>query len=161
MTKDEILDALEDEREKLLEAIDGLSEAQMAESGVAGDWSVKDILHHLSLWEAELVRLLWQAGQGEKPTTVHFSQQSVDQTNAAWYAQGKDRLLERVLDDLAAVRKQTIRRVNALPDEVFEKPHPYPWVKDQAFWEWIANDSFGHEAEHAEQIKQWRAQKRY
>jgi len=161
MTKDEILDALEDEREKILDAIDGLNNAQMVEPGVAGEWSVKDILHHLSMWEAELVRLLWQAKQGDQPTTAQFSQQPVDQTNAAWYAQGKDRPLDRVLDDFAAVRKQTIKRVDAIPDAIFDNPHPYPWIKEKPFWEWIADDSFGHEVEHTEQIKQWRAHAGY
>ncbi len=161
MDKDAIMDALEDEREKFMDAIDGLTEAQMTEPGVSGDWSVKDIIYHLSMWEAELVRLLWQAAHNEKPTAAQVIGGPVDATNAAWHAQGKDRPLERALDDFIGVRKQTVRRVEALPEKDFEDPGRYPWLNDRPLWEWIASDSFEHESEHAEQIRQWRAGKGY
>lgn len=161
MDKDAVMDALEDEREKFMEAIDGLTEAQMIEPGVSGDWSIKDILYHLSMWEAELVRLLWQASHGDKPTTAQIVGEPVDTVNAVWYAQGKDRPLERVLDDFAAVRKQTVRRVEALSDKDFDDPRRYPWLNERPLWDWIATDSFEHESEHAEQIRQWRAHKGY
>lgn len=161
MTLDELLDALEDGREKFLEAIDDLSEERLCEPGVVGDWSVKDILHHLAMWEAEMVKLLWQASQGAKPTTIHFSKQDVDQINAAWSEQGKDRPLERVMEDFIAVRKQTSRRLQAFHERDLTDVQRYPWLRGHALWEWVAEDSFKHEAEHAEQILAWRARKGY
>lgn len=159
MTKDEILDALEDEREKFLDAIDGLSEEAMLEPGVVGEWSIKDILCHLSMWEAEMVKILWQTAQDEKPATAHFTQTNVDITNAAWQQNAQDRPLERVLADFQAVRKQTARRVEAFEDEELEDPQRAPWQKGVPLWQWIASDSFEHEAEHAAQISAWRAQR--
>jgi hypothetical protein len=156
MTQDEILDALEDQREQFLEAIDGLSDEQLEQPGVVGDWSVKDIMFHLTMWESELVKLLWQAAQGIQPTTVHFSKISVDERNAAWSALAKDRALEQVIDDFAGVRKQTSRRVAAFKDKDLEDPQRYPWLKNHPLWVWIAEDSFKHEAEHTAQIIQWR-----
>lgn len=161
MNKDEILDALEDAREKLIDATDGLSDEQMQEPGVVGDWSIKDMLYHISLWEAEMVRLLWQVSHGEKPSTVHMTGRSVDEINAQWYAQGKERPLERVLDDFAAVRKQTIRRVEALEDDALNDAQRYAWAKGRALWEWIAGDSFEHDDEHAGEIAAWRQRKGY
>jgi hypothetical protein len=94
MNKDEISDALEDERENFLEAIDGLSAEQLQTSGVVGEWSVKDIMIHLSAWEAELVKLLWQARQGQKPTTLHFSQIDTDAINQQWFENYRSRSME-------------------------------------------------------------------
>lgn len=156
MTQDEILDRLEDERENFLAAIDGLSDAQLEQPGVVGDWSVKDLMFHLTMWEAELVKLLWQAAQGVQPTTVHFSKMSVDERNVTWSAQSKDRTLEQVIDDFAGVRKQTSRRVAAFKDKDLNDPQRYPWLKGYPLWTWIAEDSFKHEAEHIAQILQWR-----
>ena len=156
MNKDEILDALEDGREQFLDAIEGLSDEAMLEPGVIEGWSIKDMLYHLSMWEAEMIKLLWQASHGEKPTTMHFTQIDVDATNAAWLEGAKDRSLERVLDDFEAVRKQTYRRVEAFNDQDLEDPRRYAWQKEHPLWEWIASDSFEHEAEHAAQIRQWR-----
>ena len=159
MGKDEVLDTLEDSREQFLNAIEGLSDEAMQEPGVVGDWSVKDILSHLVAWEAELIKLLWQVEQGETPTTVHFSDQSVDALNASWYELTHNRPLERVLADFEAVRKQTVKRVDALDDEELQDPQKYAWLQGHALDTWIANDSFGHETEHAGQIQAWRAQK--
>ena len=157
MNKDEISDALEDERENFLEAIDGLSAEQLQTSGVVGEWSVKDIMIHLSAWEAELVKLLWQARQGQKPTTLHFSQIDTDAINQQWFENYRSRSLERVIDDFEAVRKQTIRRLEAFSDDDLNQAHLFTWQGKQPLWEWIANDSFQHENEHAAQIREWRA----
>ena len=156
MTKDEIMDALEDEREKFMDAIEGLSEEALQEPGVNGDWSVKDILFHLSMWEAELVKLLWQAAQGITPTTVYFGSLTVDELNAAWQVQAQTRPLQLVMDDFVAVRKQTAKRVLAFTDQDLDDPDRYAWLKGKPLWKWIAEDSFVHEGEHATQIRAWR-----
>jgi hypothetical protein len=157
MTNDELLDALEDERENFLKAIDGLSDEELQEPALAGGWSVKDVIIHISAWEAELVKLLWQVKQGEPPSTVHFSNVEVDARNLEWFTAYHDRPLPRVLDDFAAVRKQTVRRVEGLNDEDLNDPQRYTWLKGRPLWEWVAGDSFEHDAEHAAQIKEWRS----
>ncbi len=127
----------------------------MEEPGVIDDWSVKDILAHVTMWEAELVKLLFQARQGRKPTTVHFSKVSVDERNEKWHLQNRDRPLDRVLDDFHGVRKQTIRQVKSFSDRELSAPNRYPWLEETPLWKWIAIDSFEHEAEHAAQIQEW------
>ena len=156
MHKEEIIRALQEGREELLDSIDGLSDEAMVGESVFDDWTVKDILAHLTMWEAELVKLLWQARQGQKPTSVHFSNVSMDEQNAKWHRQNKDRPLERILDDFHGVRLQTIRRVEALSDADMTDPNRYPWLEGTPLWKWIASDSFEHEAEHLAQIREWR-----
>lgn len=157
MTKNEILVALNEGRERFLEAIDGLTPDQMKETGVVGEWSVKDILVHLTRCEAELVKLLWQASQRQKPTSAHFSTLSVDEQNDRWYRESRSRPLDLVLEDFHGVRTQTIRRVEEFPEEHLTDPKHYPWSADRPLWDWIAGDSFEHEAEHEAQIRAWRA----
>ncbi len=157
MTKDEILDALEDERENFLDAIDGLTDDALLAPGIVGDWSVKDLLFHITMWEAELVKLLWQAAQGLQPSAIFFEDRSVDEVNAGWAAEGRDRDFDRIWDDLQSVRKQTIRRLSSFKDNDLNDPQRYPWLKDHPLCEWIAENSFGHEKEHTAQIKEWRS----
>lgn len=156
MTRDEIMNALNESRDKLLNAIEGLSDEELSEPGVIENWSVKDILYHLCMWEAELVKLLWQATQDQPPTTVHFSKIPVDEINAAWFAQGRARTVAQIMDDLHAVRKQTLRRAGAFKDQELNDTAHYPWQKGHPLWEWIAEDSFKHEQEHTAQIREWR-----
>jgi hypothetical protein len=157
MNKDEILDALEDSREEFLDTLEGLAEAALLEPGVVGEWSIKDVLAHLVAWETELVKLLWQVHNGDRPTTIHFGKVDVDARNAALYLEFKDRPWERIWADFTAVRKQTIRRVEPFSDSELTEARHFPYLKEKALWEWIAGDSFDHEREHAAEIKAWRA----
>jgi len=58
MTKQQLLDRLENAWADLQASFAGLSEAQMTQPGVTGDWSVKDILAHVTTWEEEALRML-------------------------------------------------------------------------------------------------------
>lgn len=156
MNKAEIMAALEESRENFLDAIDGLSDEELQQPGVIDGWSVKDILVHLTRWEAELVKLLWQARQGKSPSTKHFSRVVVDEMNDRWYQESCTRSLQVALEDFHGVRNQTIRRVEEFNDKDLIEPKRYPWLKDTPLWEWIAGDSFEHETEHAAQIRAWR-----
>jgi len=160
MSKEDILKALEVSREDFLDAIDGLTEETLQQPGVMGEWSIKDILIHLTRWEAELVKLLWQAKQGKMPSSVHFSNIEVDEINEHWYQDSRSRTLEIALADFHGVRNQTIRRVEDFNDKDLTDPKAYPWLKDIPLWQWIAGDSFEHEAEHAVQIRDWRTREK-
>jgi hypothetical protein len=115
-------------------------------------WAIKDILSHLVRWEAELVKLLWQLRQGQRPTTVHFTGTDIDEINSRWLAEDRSRPLERILDDFQGVRRQTIRRIESFSDQELNDPQHYPWLKGEPLAEWVAEDSFKHEAEHLSQI---------
>jgi hypothetical protein len=156
MDKAELLDTLDNSREQFLESVEGLDDDEMQAPGVAGDWSVKDILVHLSMWEAELVRMLWQVKQNEKPTTVQFTNTDLDATNAAWYQKNRSRPLERALEDFHAVRNQTMHRLEAFIDRDLTDPNRFTWLKGKPLFEWIAADTYEHENEHASQIRAWR-----
>lgn len=155
MKKSEIIANLSDGRENFLELLQDIPRKQMEVPGVIDNWSIKDILVHLTRWEAELVKLLWQSEQGGKPTTVHFDQNSVDEINIRWFEASRKRALQLVMQDFLGVRNQTIRRVEALPEKILNDPHAFPWLEDNPLWQWIAQDSFEHEAEHEAQIKNW------
>jgi hypothetical protein len=157
MTKDEVLQALADSRMAFLAAVEGLSDEALIEPGVIESWSIKDILYHLTMWEAELVKLLWQASQGLTPTSVQMQATTVDEQNAAWSTESRTRPLELVWEDFHAVRKQTTRRVSAFREADFEDLARFTWLDGDPLWVWIANDTFEHEEEHAVQIKAWRA----
>jgi len=156
MNKDELLDALEDEREKFLEAIEGLDDQAFSEHGLPNGWSINDVLFHLSTTEAELVKFLWQLSQNQKPVSIKVIDHNVHAPNPASQDQEQLRSSDQLFDDFASVRKQTSRRVAAIPEKDLLEPNQFPWLNDHPLWEWIANDSFKHEAWHTQEIKAWR-----
>jgi uncharacterized damage-inducible protein DinB len=157
MNKQELLSAMESARAEILEAMAGLSDEAMLEPNVVGAWSVRDVLQHISLWEAELVKLLVQTKQRRRPAGERWSGKlDMDALNARWHAETQDRPLDRVRTDFAAVRQQTQRRLNELAEADLTETRAFPWLKGRALWQYVLEDTIEHDREHADQIRAWR-----
>lgn len=156
MDKEELSSALEDSREELLAALEGLSDEQYCAGGAVGEWSIKDVLAHLVMWEAETIKLLFQARQGLTPTTVHLKDVPDDEQNKIWYEQNKERPLERVLADFDAVRGQTILRLDDFSARDLNDPARYPWLRGKTLSQLVVDYVLEHEQQHARMIRAWR-----
>ncbi len=157
MTKQELLDSMDHSRHDLLAAIAGMSDEEMLEPGAVGEWSVRDVLQHISLWEAELVKLLVHVQQRRRPSGDRFAAKiDIDALNARWHAETKDRPLEAVRADFSAVRQQTQRRLNEASEADLANARLVPWLKGRPLWQWVFEDTAEHEQEHAAEIRAWR-----
>lgn len=156
MKKETIISKLTTGRQEILGLLEEFSQDEMEIPGVVERWSLKDLLVHLTRWEAELIKLLWQAQGGNQPTTVHFIQDNADKINERWFQESLSRPFEVVWKDFLAVREQTLRRVKAFSERDLNDAQRFKWLGGGALWEWIAEDSFTHEAEHAEHIREWK-----
>jgi hypothetical protein len=160
MKKSDLLAALKAEREQLLKILEGLPDEAYLEPGVVGDdWTLKDLLSHLTAWESELVTLVAFTRRGQRPK-IEMGNRDVETLNAKWHAAFKDRPLDRVLADFHGVRQQTLRQVESLTDEQLAESKKYPWLKEAPLWKWIAEDSFEHDREHAEDVRKWLEQRK-
>jgi hypothetical protein len=156
MNKGELLEKLEQSRTDFLEILEPLSEEQLLQPTLAGGWSVKDSLVHLMLWEAELIKLLFQTHQGRTPKTILNGNETDDEINARWYTQHKDRTLEQALEDFENIRNQTIHRIESFSERDLTDPIRYKWLNGKPLWRWIAASTFEHEAEHVGEIHSYR-----
>ncbi len=157
MGRDEMLRALQASRDETLHAIKGLSESAMSQPGVVPGWSAKDLLQHVTAWEAEVLKALGQARMGKRPTINDTTDAEVDAENGRWQQAAKNKPLERVLADMEAVRRQTIKQVEKLTDADLGQPPKYEWLKGDTLERFIAEETYGHEREHAAQILKWKA----
>jgi uncharacterized protein (TIGR03083 family) len=156
MKHDEVLQALREARAQTDAALAGLGETELVDPGVIADWSVKDVLAHLTAWEAEMVTLLAKAKRGQKPKWP-ATQSETDALNAKWHKENKNRPLDRVRADFQGVRQQTVRQVEGLSDQ--ELNQKWDWLRNRTALDLIASNSFRHELEHVAQIKEWRKKK--
>jgi hypothetical protein len=159
LTKQEIVETLESEWEALQAAIADLTEEQMTGAPVAGEWTLKDLLAHIAVWEARLVTALYKAERGVTPDLVESGPQ-VDQLNAQLYREQKDRPLERVLEDLHDVHLALLNRLEAFPEKALTDPRKYKWMRGEPLSRMVAGDSFEHYREHAADIRAWRERQR-
>ena len=156
MNKSKVLENLHSSHQQILDAISGLSEQSMQHAGVEGEWSIKDILNHLSHWEAELVTLLWQIQAGQKPSAPTHTTADIDILNEQWYQEGLGRPLEMVLADFKGVRKQTIRRVEGFSEEELINPDRFSFLRGNSLAKKIAIYTFEHDLEHLDHIDGWK-----
>ncbi len=156
MNKRELIDNIHAERERLNAVLARVPADRMSEPGVAGEWSVKDLLAHLAVWQSRAVTLLFQAERGIKLQLPQSNSSDWADVNAFDYDEQKDRPLDRVMADYAGVHSQLIKRLEAWQDEqaLFDKGR-FPALKGNALAEHIWADSGEHDAEHRIQIEAW------
>src|SRR5215831_13108863 len=98
MTKTELLAGLHSEQEQWEALLAQIGEARMDQPGVAGEWSIKDIVAHLTGWRRRTVARLQAAQRGEAapppPWPAHL--RTVDEVNAWIYEQNRGRSVREV-----------------------------------------------------------------
>ena len=126
----------------------GLSDAQLMKPGVTGDWSVRDILAHVTTWEEEALTHLPLILEGGTPPRYSVTFGGIDAFNA--------RMTEQKASlSLAVVRRQLDETHRRLIDFVQTAPED-PLSRESRFRRRLRLDAYGHYPLHAEAIRQWR-----
>lgn len=157
MNTEEIFDQLDGARERLLATIEPLSDEWLLAPGAMGDWSIMDILDHLTVWESELVTALMQIDRGARPVRLLEAYSDVDGYNARSFAANRGREPDRIFDDLYGVRRQLEGWLEEFDDRDLNDTKRYSWASGKALWEIIEENSFGHELEHLPDIEAFAA----
>jgi hypothetical protein len=153
MNKNDLIEKIAQSRADFMELLEPFSEEELVVPSLTNGWSIKDMLVHLMLWEAELIKLLFQAQQGRVPQTALLSNESDDIINARWHAQHKARDLEQALKDFDTIRDQTIRRVEEFSETDLTNPLRFRWLDGKPLWQWIVASTTEHEEEHSPDLR--------
>jgi len=124
MQKSELLNWLQAEYQQWEALLDQIGPARMHRPGVNGDWSMKDMVAHLTGWNRWLVLQLQAAGRGEPepspPWPAHL--QTDDEINAWIYESSRRRSLRELLDETHQTHRQLLAVIEALPDDIMIEP---------------------------------------
>jgi hypothetical protein len=82
MKKQQLLNKLEQAWASFKESYAGLADEQLIAPGVTEDWSVKDILAHVTWWEEETMKHLPHILQGTQPPRYSVLYGGIDAFNA-------------------------------------------------------------------------------
>jgi hypothetical protein len=165
MKKSELLNWLQEEYQQWEAFLDQIGLARMDQPGVNGDWSMKDIVAHLTGWQPRLIARLQAAQRGEPepppPWPAHL--QTEDEINSWIYESNRGRSVREVLDESHQVFQQLLAVIEGLPDEVridtiqtsSGREHHLVWVDDKRF---PAGEFFDHfHDDHEPDIRAWLA----
>ena len=143
-----LLQRLDARWQELLASYAGLSEDALAEPGVTGTWSVKDIIAHVTVWEGEALAHLPVVLAGKRPPRYSVTHGGID----AFNAQTTQRNLGLTLAEVVRRRDDTHRRLVELVHGVPESE----CGSDTRFRRRLRLDTYGHYAVHTRAIRAWR-----
>ena len=148
MNKQQILKKLDKAWSDLQESYTGLSDAQMLEPGVTGDWSVRDLVAHVSWWEEEVLKHLPHILSGKRPPRYSVLYGGIDAFNALKREQKLSLSLVEVRKEAAETHQRLVEYINSVSEEQI--------VLERRFHRRLRLDTYNHYPIHARAIRAWR-----
>jgi hypothetical protein len=171
----ELVDRISHSREKLLQAVSGLSDAQLNHKAEETAWSVSDVLNHVSLVDEANAKLtsnmLKRARASSLPpdpspddSVIHSMDEIFGRMNAAKFqapefvAPHSHSPVDESLARLKASRERMLANVEQLDGfDLSGLTYPHPFAGDLNTHQWVLMAG-AHEFRHAEQINRMRLQ---
>ncbi|HET8845469.1 MAG TPA: DinB family protein [Ktedonobacteraceae bacterium] len=160
ISKKQLLAEMQSEQAAWLALLDEIGEENMTQPEVAGGWSIKDIVAHITGWRRRTV-LRFRAALDPTVDTTPYWPAELDEDNEfneinAWiYKANQDRSLADVLSDSREVFQQLVAAIDALSDEQLNDPQRFPWLEGERLTGAFIFDHF-HE-EHESDMRAWLA----
>lgn len=149
----------DDRVEKLLTRLDtawtafkesyaGLTDTQLLEHGVTGDWSMRDIIAHVTTWEEEALKHLPLIIAGGRPPRYSTSYGGIDAFNARMTEQKRGLSLAEVRRQQEEIHLQLVAFIRGAPADQF--------IRETRARRRLRLDAYGHYPLHTEAIREWR-----
>ena len=126
----------------------GLSNSQLAEPGAAGDWSVKDIIAHVTWWEEEALRHLPLIIAGDRPPRYSVTYGGINAFNAMMAERKRHVSLSDVLTQQDDTHRRLIDFIRSVPEDQF--------TRETRFRRRLRLDTYSHYPIHTKAIREWR-----
>ena len=157
MDKTTLLNTIQTEYAHLEALIAPLSEAQLSTPGSEGQWSIKDVMAHIAVWEQICARWLEEFLRGETPQP---SERLDIDSNDRIYRENRDRSLAEVRQLMHSTHEQFLRQVDLLTqtysEEDLNAAHRYAWTESWPGYSLIAaiaDNFYEHYQDHAQYIR--------
>jgi hypothetical protein len=148
MNRQQLLKQLDTAWTAFKESYAGLSDAQLMEPGVTGQWSVKDLIAHVTWWEEEALQHLPRILTGGRPPRYSLQYGGIDAFNAQMTEQTRGLSLADVLRQSEDTHQRLLAYIHSVPEE--------PFTRETHFRRRLRLDTYSHYPKHAKAIRAWR-----
>lgn len=152
MKKEKVINKIEQAWAAFQDSYAGLTDEQILEPGVTGDWSVRDILAHVTWWEAEALKHLPLIMQGGRPPRYADLYGGIDAFNAQMTERKRRLKLSEVRYQLDKTHLRVLEYLQSVPEEQF--------ASETRFRRRLRLDTYRHYPLHTQAILDWRAGKK-
>jgi hypothetical protein len=130
------------------ESCAGLTDTQLLEPGVTGNWSVRDIIAHVTTWEEEALKHLPLIIAGGRPPRYSTTYGGIDAFNALTTEQKRGLSLPEVRGQQEDIHRQLVDFIRSAPEDQF--------AQETRARRRLRLDTYGHYPLHTEAIREWR-----
>jgi hypothetical protein len=123
--------------------------------GVEGEWSVKQLVAHLTWYERAIVEGAQQAMSTGTFTRRRPEGVGMDEMNARIAEEARTRSVNDVLAEADAVFGQLLGLIAAVPQDMLNDPRRLGLPEDMVPWMGVANNSYAHYREHEPALRAW------
>ncbi len=155
MRRAELVQQLNSENEEWETLLAEIGEDRMEEPGIAGAWSIKDIVAHLTAWRRRTVGRLEAVAHGrpepahEWPAELHED----DEINAWFHERDRDKSVRQTLAESRGVFEQLVSAIGKMPEDTLDHPERFPWMEGAPV---TGAAFFGHfHDEHEADMRAW------
>ncbi|MGH7605354.1 MAG: DUF305 domain-containing protein [Gemmatimonadaceae bacterium] len=149
MKREQVLTKLDSAWRDFEDSYDGLADEQLLVSGVTGQWSVRDIIAHVTWWEEEALKHLPLIRTGGRPPRYSVKYGGINAFNALMTEERGSLSLGEVRQQHDEVHKRLVEYVRQSPADLF--------VHETRFRRRLRLDTYGHYPVHARAIRKWRS----
>lgn len=150
MRKERLFQRINASWQDLQDAIAGLPDESMTEPGAVGEWSVRDLIAHVTTWEEEALKALPVIVEGGR-LPRYASQGGIDAFNARQQEAKRSLSLARLRLEMDAVHQRLLG--------VLDRTVESAYAKEGRFLRRLRLDAYGHWRLHAADVRRWRASK--
>ena len=152
MKRANLVDRIRTTRREFEALLEGLSPRQMTQPGVAGEWSVKDMLAHIAWYEREEADFYGEIDVEGSP----LWRLPQEPRNQKLFEQARHRPLQEVLADFREAHERLLSVVERLSEEDLATPGRFLGTSPEwPPWRRIAVHSCDHDREHIDMIQAW------
>jgi hypothetical protein len=156
MTKPKLLNELRSSRAEWEGLLQEVGEARMTQSGASGDWSVKDIVAHLTSFVRWYANAAEAALNNAPPPFDGTERMSFEERNQFFYKQDKDKPLSVVLAEANEHYQRLLNVVERHTEGFLTQPQHFPGAPEPVtIWQMFRGDIYDHSREHARAIRAW------
>lgn len=126
----------------------GLPDDDLLIPGVTGDWSIRDLIAHVTWWDEEAIIHLPTVLAGDTPPRYSVTWGGIDAFNALKTEEMRDLTLDQVRAEADATHRRLLDYLRSVPPEQLKG--------NATFTHRLRLDTYGHYPTHAADIRRWR-----
>ena len=149
MDRGEFLSRLEKTWSIFKESYAGLSDLQRTEPGVTGEWSVRDIVAHMTTGEQEALKHLPTILKGDEPPRSSITHGGINAFNRTMTEHKWGLTFAEVRRQAEDTRRRLLSLIESVPEDQFRS--------ETVFRHRPRLDTYGPYPKHADAIRKWRA----